>query len=75
MTFSIRNATIGRNTVKRLAVPAVLLVLLYETGLVFAGIAWALVVVWELQTMSNNGKIQKETMEEFKKRLDQIEAR
>ena len=57
---------------KRLAVPAVLLALLYETGLVFAGIAWALVVVWELQTMSNNGKIQKEALD---KRLEQIEAR
>ena len=69
------NINLDRKTLKRFAVPAILLVLLYETGLVFAGIAWALVVVWEMQTMSNNGKIQKETMEEFKKRLDQIEAR
>ena len=66
------NITISRNTVKRLVVPVVLLVLLYQTGLVFAGIAWALVVVWELQTMSNNGKIQKEALD---KRLEQIEAR
>ena len=69
------NINLDRKTLKRFAVPAILLVLLYETGLVFAGIAWALVVVWEMQTMSNTGKIQKETMEEFKKRLDQIEAR
>ena len=72
MSMNIAGKTLN---LKRLAVPAILLVLLYETGLVFAGIAWALVVVWEMQTMSNNGKIQKETMEEFKKRLDQIEAR
>ena len=69
------NIDLNRSHAKRIIVPAVLLALLYETGLVFAGIAWALVVVWEMQTMSNNGKIQKETMEEFKKRLDQIEAR
>ena len=69
------NIDLNRSHAKRIIVPAVLLALLYGTGIVLAGIAWALVVVWELQTMSNNGKIQKETMEEFKKRLDQIEAR